>query len=255
MEQRNFREGIQEQKRIQNLMELIPREPSGPLLDVGARDGYIALKLSESFGQIIALDLEKPEIRHDKITPVRGDITALEFPDNTFDVVLCAEVLEHLTPSALQQACAELTRVAKNFVVIGVPYKQDLRVGRTTCASCRGKNPPYGHMNSFDEHVLARLFPHLSCEKVTFVGENATRTNRLSTFLLDIAGNPYGTYAQEEACIRCGSQLIPPPPLNLGRWILTKIALFLNHVQGYRVPSHANWIHILFKKPLLKESS
>jgi len=242
------REGLQEQKRIQSLMELIPRKQRGALLDVGTRDGYIAIKLSEFFERVTALDLEKPEIHHDKITAVQGNITALDFPDNAFDVVLCAEVLEHLPPAVLGKACHELTRVAKEFVVIGVPYKQDIRVGRTTCFSCGGKNPPYGHVNSFDEQVLTRLFPHLSCERMTFVGENTIQTNVLSTFLLDAAGNPYGTYSQEETCLQCGSQLTLPPPLNLSKRILTKIALLLNRAQSHFITPRADWIHLLFRK-------
>ena len=33
----------------------------------------------------------------------------------------------------------------------------------------------------------------------------------LSTLLLDLAGNPFGTYDQEEPCIHCGAKLKPPP--------------------------------------------
>ena len=36
-----------------------------------------------------------------------------------FDVVLCVEVLEHIPGKGLEQACRELSRVAKSHVVIG----------------------------------------------------------------------------------------------------------------------------------------
>ena len=51
-----------------------------------------------------------------------------------------------------------ISRVARHAIVVGVPYRQDLRVGRTTCAACRGTNPPWGHVNSFDENRLKQHF-------------------------------------------------------------------------------------------------
>jgi hypothetical protein len=70
----------------------------------------------------------------------------LGFADDFFDFVLCAEVLEHIPTASLSRACSELGRVSKHYVLIGVPYRQDIRVGRTTCWSCRKKNPPWGHI-------------------------------------------------------------------------------------------------------------
>jgi len=97
--------------------------------------------LVELFDEVTALDLEKPTISHDKIACVQGDIINLDFDDNTFDLVFCAEVLEHIPPHLLERATSELSRVSREFLLIGVPYKQDIRVGRTTCYSCGAKNP------------------------------------------------------------------------------------------------------------------
>ena len=43
---------------------------------------------------------------------VQGDITALEFPTDFFDIVVCTEVLEHIPSDKLARACPELSRVA-----------------------------------------------------------------------------------------------------------------------------------------------
>ena len=60
----------------------------------------------------------------------------LPFPDAAFDMVTCAEVIEHIPSPALERACREMARVARRYVLVGVPYRQDLRHGRTTCAAC-----------------------------------------------------------------------------------------------------------------------
>ena len=121
--------------RINKLLQLVPQKGNS-VLDVGARDGYISIKLTDFFDTVISLDLKKPDVFHKNIIPVEGDVTSLNYPDNFFHTVLCSEVLEHIPNNLLLKACDEIKRVADQYVIIGVPYKQDIRVGRTTCYSC-----------------------------------------------------------------------------------------------------------------------
>ena len=168
---------------------------------------------------------------------VPGDVTKLEYPDNSFDVVLCAEVLEHIPPHLLAQACSEISRVAKHTVVIGVPYRQDLRVARTTCLLCGRKNPRFAHVNSFDELRLKALFKELQKQtKVAFVEKNKDYTNALSAWLMDLGGNPWGTYEQEEGCIYCGNQLVRPAERPFYKRVCTRLAGVLNTIQAHFVP-------------------
>lgn len=243
-----YRASRSEQERLSDLFALIPARGS-QALDIGTRDGYLARALAERFDKVVALDLEKPDIEDPKIEAVRGDVTALAFVDNMFDTVLCAEVLEHIPQSLLVRACHEIARVAKDKVVIGVPYRQDLRCGRTTCESCGKINPPWGHVNSFDEHRLRSLFPTLTMEKVTFVGISSERTNSISVALLDYAGNPFGTWDQDEHCVHCGSPIGAPRARNVLQRLATRTAILLNRLQESATRSHGKWIHVLFCKP------
>jgi hypothetical protein len=219
------------------------------LLDVGARNGYISSLLTSYFKTVTALDLEKPDLNNENIFCFRGDVTQLEFPDDSFDVTLCCEVLEHIPPKLLSKACEEIIRVSRHFIVIGVPYKQDLRCGRTTCLSCKRKNPPWGHVNSFNEDKVKKLFRLLSLESVSFVGKGGWgKTNVMSVLLMDIAGNPWGTYDQEEICLRCGRKLLPAANRNLFQKICSKLAFLLNRMQAYFYPPEPIWMHMVFKK-------
>ena len=246
MDLKEYRESPREQARIESLLTLIPDGETA--LDIGTRDGYFAQRMAARYARVTALDLELPDISHPKIHPVKGNIGALEFPDNSFDTIFCAEVLEHLPGDLLQRACAELSRVTRRNLVIGVPYRQDTRVGRTTCYSCGAHNPPWGHVNSFDDDKLKRLFPGLSWEKADYVGSNKEVTNWLSVALMDAAGNPYGTYLQEETCVACGKHLVPPPPRGLRQKVLARTAELLNKGQRRLAAPRPNWIHILFTK-------
>ncbi|HZT60934.1 MAG TPA: class I SAM-dependent methyltransferase [Pyrinomonadaceae bacterium] len=242
-----YRSSSAEKERTADLLRLMPASGS-TALDIGARDGHFSLLLAERFEKVFALDLTKPAITHPKVECVRGDAAALEFPNRSFDFVFCAEVLEHIPPPALSKVCGEIERVTNGQILIGVPYKQDIRVGRTTCYSCMGKNPPWGHVNSFDERRLESLFPACVLKTISFVGTNSEQTNAVSAALMDIAGNPYGTYAQDEPCIHCGKALEPPPERTAAKKVLTRLAFWSQHATGVFSKPRGNWMHVLLSR-------
>lgn len=248
MDLSQYRASDSELMRTADLMRLTPAE--GTLaLDVGARDGFFSLLLAERFRKVIALDLEAPVIHHPRVECAQGDITDLHFADNSFDFVFCAEVLEHIPPANLERACSELVRVSSGTLVIGVPYLQDTRVGRTTCRACWRPNPPWGHVNQFTQERLESLFPRTVTCEISLVGRNAEATNVISTLLMDFAGNPYGTYEQEESCIHCGHQLTRPVDERSAlQRLATRIAFLLNDLQRPLTRAHGNWIHLLLRK-------
>lgn len=237
-----------EQIRTSDLMELIPIDLRGNVLDIGARDGWFSKLLTHQFDNVVALDLEKPKIVHPKISCVKGNATNLNFGNNSFELVFCAEVLEHIPSQYLKSVCLEIERVAKKYILIGVPFKQDIRAGRTICFTCGKINPPWGHVNNFDLTALKKLFKSCTPQKISYVGQNIKYTNMLSTFLMDFAANPYGTYCQEEPCIHCGAKLIKPPERNIIQKIATKVAYCINKTQVLFSKPRPNWIHILFEK-------
>lgn len=234
--------------RTQSLLGLLPVRGRG-VLDLGARDGHLSKLLVDRFERVVALDLEKPIIDDARVECVQGDGVCLEFPDDAFDAVVCAEVLEHVPPDALPRMAREIARVAAACVVIGVPYKQDLRFGETTCQSCGRTNPPWGHVNAFVEADLSALFRGLRSSRTEFVGTTTAKTNGLSARLMRFASNPYGTYAQEEACIHCSARLLPPTHRTQVQRVATQVAHWTTRAQSVVTRRQPNWIHVLFEKP------
>ena len=231
--------------------------PSGcnSALDVGARDGHFSKLLADRIPAVTALDLEVPRIDHPRVHCIPGDVTHLQFADAAFDLVVCTEVLEHIDPLGLPKACAELARVTRRHLLVGVPYRQDTRVGRTTCRGCGTHNPPWGHRSTLDEHRLHGLFPGLRTVEESYVGRNRETTNGLSRVLLDLAGNPYGTYGQEECCIGCGGALHEPPVRNLPQKVLTKAGHLARRLTERFQAERPTWIHLLFEKPSIPGSA
>lgn len=231
-------------QRVSSLLSLLPRGRS-TVLDVGARDGFLSAILADFYDEVTALDLVRPGFEFERVVTVKGDATRLQFPDDAFDVVFCAEVLEHIPD--LGRACAELARVARHEVVIGVPNRQDTRVGRTSCVHCGAVNPPYGHVNTFTSEKLRLLFPQLTPVSEQLVGNAAVVTNSVAAGLRQLAGNPDGTYDQQEPCIACGGRLLAPPRTTLRR-AYSRLADSVDALQRPFIRPQPYWLHMLFVK-------
>lgn len=246
MDMTEYRASESEKERTLSLMSLMPASGS-VALDIGARDGHFSRLLAERFHKVVALDLEKPVFVHPQVECIGGNAEHLPFSDGYIEFSFCAEVLEHIPMPHLKIACNEMQRVTSNRILIGVPYKQDIRLGRTTCSSCGGKNPPWGHVNSFDEARLAELFHDFEVDRIDFVGTTKARTNWISVVLMDFAGNPYGTYDQEEACIHCGGKIGGPMKRNILQLVATKLAFLVQDVVCVFVRPRGNWMHVVFR--------
>lgn len=103
------------------------------LLDVGCGKGEPARFINRK-GRYFAVGLDafEPYLRQcqkDKIhnAYIQGDVRQLPFADNSFDLVICLEVLEHLEREDGEKLLKELERVAKRQVILSTPvgkYKQ-----------------------------------------------------------------------------------------------------------------------------------
>jgi ubiquinone/menaquinone biosynthesis C-methylase UbiE len=108
------------------------------ILDVGCGEGVVANalnnKLSFSANQVVEIDLELNRLRISKsINPelqfCQGSIYNLPFQDNTFDLVLALEILEHL--EFPEKAIVELNRVSKEWILLSVPNDRAFRLGNS----------------------------------------------------------------------------------------------------------------------------
>jgi SAM-dependent methyltransferase len=240
-----YRSSQNEQSRTEDLLALVPAHRQS-VLEIGAWDGHFSRLLTRYFREVTALDLEKPAFEFPGVATVAGDVTELDFPDDSFDSVFCTEVLEHVP--AVEQACREIIRVARHEIIIGVPFKQEIRLTRVTCHSCGRISPPWGHVNSFDEERLSELFGGLPVLSRTFVGAIREATNPVATFLMDLGGNPWGTYDQPGPCPHCGAKLIGPGKRTLPQKVASAVASRMNAIQSRFAAAHGNWIHVVFSK-------
>ena len=99
----------------------------GTCLDAGCGRGWLAKRLAEEGHRVTGLDIASPPAYapSDGYAFVQGSLDGLPFPDDSFDTVICAHVLEHVR--YFDRALAELLRTARERVVIVLPRQREYR--------------------------------------------------------------------------------------------------------------------------------
>lgn len=134
--------------RTYQIMKALSHLEFSSLLDVGGAEGYKASLAARLF-RIAAhnCDLSQEACKRARdIFNVESDVIDahnLPYKDNAFDVVLCSEVLEHVTDH--HTVIYELLRVASKAVVITVPHESHEVVKKNIEEAL-----PHSHIHSFE---------------------------------------------------------------------------------------------------------
>jgi SAM-dependent methyltransferase len=94
----------------------------------------------------------------------------LNFEDNSFDTVVCLEVLEHLEDP--ESALKELVRVSRKRVIVTVPFNEKIRY--LLCLHCAKYTPHSGHLHSFNkEDIIGTVPDNVRIVKLELIGNSA----------------------------------------------------------------------------------
>ncbi|NPV90659.1 MAG: methyltransferase domain-containing protein [Firmicutes bacterium] len=119
---------------LHDILAVLPNNVQS-ILDVGCGDGLITNALPAAI-KVVGLDLSEEALKRVNRETVLGNVTNIPFPDAAFDLVMANDILEHLTLQERIKGLAEIARVARKYVIITVPFLEDLSVGAVKCAGC-----------------------------------------------------------------------------------------------------------------------
>ncbi len=141
--------------RLNTILKLIPKQEGLRILDAGCGEGHLISKMlcnnqkNVFFGvDITKIALEKAIQRCPSARFMEGNILCLkDFQDESFDVIICTEVLEHILEHG--KAIREMKRILKKggILIITFPNEKLWTIGRFFLGRRPVKVPD--HINSF----------------------------------------------------------------------------------------------------------
>ncbi|MDD5583477.1 MAG: class I SAM-dependent methyltransferase [Candidatus Omnitrophica bacterium] len=199
-----------DENRFEKIVELVP-EGVKNILDIGCGTGELVLRLQrkmKSRTHIVEVDRSATALSkcNADVGKISADINALPFKDKTFDLVICAEVLEHLSTTAMRDAINKIKKISSKYVIIGVPNNENLAFSMYKCYECGNKFHINLHKRSFKLGKMKKLFfPELNLKKYVFGGAERVYYNNI---LLWVKQNIAGVWLRKinTLCPFCGAQ-------------------------------------------------
>jgi ubiquinone/menaquinone biosynthesis C-methylase UbiE len=98
-------------------LDLMHLTKAGSVLEIGLGHGTTSRELKARGFSVTTAD-----VAEDLHPDIVCSVTDLKVPDNSFDAVLAAEILEHIRFEDVPKALSEIARVCRTHAVISIPH-------------------------------------------------------------------------------------------------------------------------------------
>ncbi len=230
---------LAERSRI--VAEMLPPEVDG-FLDIGCGDGDL----------IRALAARCPGIGVDPALTALGRFQgmricargeSLPLRDACSKLVVCLEVLEHLSDESLRACARELARVADRWLLVATPHREDPMRNALRCPRCGLVFNRSHHLQTFDRDRLLSCFPGFELREERFGGQPVRAYRRPLLWMRHRWARRYfkGPGETRGLCPRCGNLEFPRFRPNPGSTLLDGANRLLS-------PRRPYWIFLLLEK-------
>lgn len=160
--------------RIHATINIIPNATKS-LLDVGCGNGVFPNLLAQKRPdlKITATDRSKEALKYVETEKFESNITSIPLEDKSFDCVTCLQVLEHIPYNEYTKSLSELARVSSKYLIISIPFEENLLVGFTQCPACYAQFNSDLHLRNYNINTMQTLFSEygFTIKQSTNVGE------------------------------------------------------------------------------------
>lgn len=235
-----------DKQRIQQIIDLLPWGEFEAVLDVGCGDGRVLNVVAERCAFAVGIDISEAGLKYVQTHCLVGGIDRLPFQKDSFDLVMCCQLFEHLKESELDLMIPELMRVSKKFIYVDVPYKENRELGLVRCDKCLSVFHGSLHLQSFSQEALKELMERYGCRAIKEDVCGITRyaspfLNRLNSFLTGY----YSYWRPNLLCPICGNTAIERKRARENP--LSAILVGMDLLLGKLIPSKPRYLHILFE--------
>lgn len=135
---------------------------SNRILDVGCGNGWLSKMVEIEQTQMVSLDISQINVQralkeqpHQNHFGVVADVFHLPFLENSFDVIVASEIIEHVYDPKAFVAC--LLKILKpgGKLIITTPYNE--KIPLSLCVHCNRPTPRHAHLHSFNESNVKQL--------------------------------------------------------------------------------------------------
>lgn len=225
------------------LQDLILQDVAS-VLEVGCGDGRVSKIVCDTFN-LTGIDIDNVRIKAFPGKKIIADISNLPMKNNKFDLVFSSEVLEHLDDEVLLSAISEISRVAKKYILITVPFEETLPAQWIKCSKCGHIFHAWGHVRRFNLGMLKKLFSDAPLIEKKYLSPKESRLPSLLYVIAKKVGNAWGTNTGNHTlCPECGSGPLEHEGNILGK-ILIRLVWRINRASPFTKPI---WIGCLYQK-------
>lgn len=216
------------------------------VLDVGSGHAGLANRLAAEGYRVTGLDVSVVSLKRVRAHRVQGSALSLPFMAEAFDLVVCAEVIEHLSGDERRRCLDELWRVARRHVLITVPDNEDLDANLVRCDRCGYVFNAWGHVARFDGRSVRTLFDLPPAAAVVTLGFPEPS---YWPPLRYIRRRLLCTYGHEEhlVCPHCLNDRFVPPQRSLAVKVLDRINYYIAPQR------QVGWLMAIWEKPAVQD--
>jgi len=195
---------INENHRAKEVVSYIPEEVKS-VLDIGCGNGIITNMINKEI--VLGMDFAAIPLKNVKKDVICASIDSIPIREYKFDLIIMTEVLEHISNQIYAEAIQEINRLGAKYLLITVPFNENLEMEQCKCSSCGFIFNASHHYQKFADQWYAKEFPDY---KVQFVKNTTYRVPfnphivRLKHLFGVYSGFKYGS------CPKCGGRPVSP---------------------------------------------
>lgn len=144
-------------ERIALIRRLVPRGVRS-ILDVGCGNGLVTNQLLDLCPRVVGCDRAQEPLSQLKCEAVHAEAADLPFDDASYDLVISAEMVEHIPTEVRPKVLAEMARVSRRWIILALPFQEDLSAWTVCCPQCGTRFHVWGHLASFTPGWLRGAF-------------------------------------------------------------------------------------------------
>jgi SAM-dependent methyltransferase len=208
-------------QRARAVCEAVPDDVR-TVLEVGCGDGLVTRALKKAGHDPVVTDLSRSALAYVTDLPaVQSTIEHLPFVSAQFDLVCASEVLEHIPEEMYSRVLAEISRVCARYVLVSVPYNENLEWSFARCEKCGCVFHGAYHIRSFNERRLEKLLGDFRCIELRAVVPliHPDRTTSVELWVRHRLAREYMYYGRSVRCPVCRARVDRAPRRNAIGWI------------------------------------